>query len=96
MHIKSFQDQIKRIYGEKDEARGVEGTFMWFLAEVGELAAALREEDKGAISEELGDVLAWLVTVANVVDVDLEAACQKYAQACNKCSQTPCVCRNKP
>jgi len=41
--IKDFQALIRQMYFEKDLARGVDGTFMWLMEEVGELAAALRE-----------------------------------------------------
>ncbi|NMC20734.1 MAG: nucleotide pyrophosphohydrolase, partial [Thermogutta sp.] len=30
------------MYYRKDVARGIDGTFMWLMEEVGELAAALR------------------------------------------------------
>ena len=45
--LREFQDRIRDLYGAKDAARGVEGTFLWFTEEVGELAAALRAGPKG-------------------------------------------------
>ena len=39
--LSDFQLLIRRMYHEKDVARGVEGTFMWLMEEVGELATAL-------------------------------------------------------
>ncbi|MFN0199481.1 MAG: nucleotide pyrophosphohydrolase, partial [Planctomycetaceae bacterium] len=41
--LTEWQALIQAMYSEKDRARGVDGTFMWFMEEVGELAAALRE-----------------------------------------------------
>jgi len=51
---------------------------MWFVEEVGELASALAGDDKLNKEEEFADVFAWLCTLANISDVDLEKACEKY------------------
>ena len=42
LSLTQLQTLIRQTYHEKDQRRGVEGTFMWFMEEVGELAAALR------------------------------------------------------
>ena len=47
MDLNELQHLIANMYSEKDEARGVEGTFMWLMEEIGELAAALRGITKG-------------------------------------------------
>jgi len=60
MHIKEFQELIRELYFHRDEKRGLEKTFMWFSEEVGELAEALRKNDREAMEEEFADVLAWL------------------------------------
>jgi NTP pyrophosphatase (non-canonical NTP hydrolase) len=88
-----FQQLIREMYFTKDQARGVEGTFMWFMEEVGELAAALRESDRDACAEEFADVLAWLTTIANVAGVDLTAAVvNKYGGGCPGCGNLVCRC----
>jgi NTP pyrophosphatase (non-canonical NTP hydrolase) len=94
MNLSELQQIIRDIYDAKDRRRGVEGTFMWFMEEVGELSAALRTgNDRRNLEEEFADVLAWLATLANVVGVDLEAAVRaKYGGGCPGCRQTPCVC----
>jgi NTP pyrophosphatase (non-canonical NTP hydrolase) len=91
--LAEFQELIRRMYHEKDVARGVAGTFMWLLEEVGELAAALRGGTKQEQAEEFADVLAWLATIANVATVDLAAAVQaKYGSGCPGCGRADCVC----
>ena len=53
--LAEFQQLIREMYFDKDDARGVDGTFMWLMEEVGELAAALREgshEDLVGVTEE--------------------------------------------
>ena len=83
------------MYLEKDVARGVDGTFMWLMEEIGELAAALREGTRDEQAAEFADVLAWLTTIANVVGVDLnEAVSKKYGTGCPGCGKLMCVCSN--
>src|SRR6202163_293864 len=87
------QRVIRETYDAKDRRRGVEGTFMWFMEEVGELSAALRSGTAAERAAEFADVLAWLATLANVVGVDLDAAVQaKYGTGCPGCRRSPCVC----
>jgi len=105
--IADFQSLIHRMYYEKDVARGVPGTFMWLMEEIGELSTALRETSAGNqdpqnpqvllrrqnLAEEFADVLAWLATIANVVGVDLNAAVrEKYGAGCPGCGQLVCAC----
>ncbi|MEL6897235.1 MAG: MazG nucleotide pyrophosphohydrolase domain-containing protein [Planctomycetota bacterium] len=81
------------MYYEKDVARGIDGTFMWLMEEVGELARALRGDDRENLKEEFADVIAWLVTIANVADVDLSAALSnKYGGGCPGCDRLNCTC----
>lgn len=91
--LADFQQLIRNMYLEKDVARGVEGTFLWLMEEVGELATALRNGTHEERLEEFADVLAWLTTIANVVGVDLsEAVARKYGSGCPGCGQLVCVC----
>lgn len=78
MHISEFQELISKKYEKRDRERGVPATFMWFVEEVGELATALAAEDKKNKEQEFADVFAWLCTLANINDIDLEDACSKY------------------
>ncbi len=93
LSLSDFQALIARMYLEKDRARGVDGTFMWLMEEVGELAAALREGTHAEQAAEFADVLAWLTTIANVVGVDLSVAVrEKYGTGCPGCGQLVCRC----
>ena len=79
MRIAEFQHLIRDRYLETDRARGVPGTFLWLSEDFGELAHALgrREqgkEDRENLAEEFADVFAWLTTLANVCEIDLEQA----------------------
>lgn len=78
MEIKEFQEWIRRRYYQTDAQRGTPATFLWFVEEVGELASALAGKDASNKEEEFADVLAWLCTLANINDVDLEKAIEKY------------------
>ena len=93
MTLREFQTWIRDTYGAKDARRGVDGTFMWFMEEVGELSAALRGGTDEEKMLEFADVLAWLATLANIAGVDLEKAIPvKYGGGCPGCQRTPCVC----
>ncbi|MFO0826133.1 MAG: MazG nucleotide pyrophosphohydrolase domain-containing protein [Gemmataceae bacterium] len=64
MTLTELQARIRELFGAKDARRGVEGTFMWFMEEVGELAASLRDRnDPDNLALEFADVLAWLATL---------------------------------
>jgi len=85
--IQAFQELIRERYSATDAERGTPGTFMWLIEEVGELSTALQTcgpqqqptpEQRHNLEEEFADVLAWLATLANITDVDLEAALTKY------------------
>ena len=78
MHISEFQALISQKYEKRDRERGIPKTFMWFIEEVGELSTALASGDKENREEEFADVFAWLCTLANISDVDLEKTCAKY------------------
>lgn len=78
MTIKEFQDFIRRQYYARDVERGTPATFLWFMEEVGELASSLAGDDAYNKEEEFADVLAWLCTLANINDVDLARAIEKY------------------
>jgi len=91
--LADLQQLIRKMYMEKDVARGIDGTFMWLIEEVGELASALREGTKEERSAEFADVLAWLVTIANVAGVELnEAVARKYCSGCPGCGRFVCTC----
>jgi NTP pyrophosphatase (non-canonical NTP hydrolase) len=93
LSLADFQALIRQMYFEKDRARGVDGTFMWLMEEVGELAAALREGTREEQAAEFADVLAWLTTIANVAEIDLTAAVRdKYGAGCPGCGQLVCAC----
>ena len=78
MTIREFQDFIRKQYYERDNERGTAGTFMWFIEEVGELSSALAGGSQADKEEEFADVLAWMCTLANINDVDLATAIEKY------------------
>ncbi len=94
MTLAELQQRIRDIFGAKDAKRGVEGTFMWFMEEVGELSAMLRDQtDRENLVLEFADVLAWFATLANIANVDLEDAMnRKYGGGCPKCHAIPCIC----
>ena len=95
MEIRDFQKLIRDTFHERDAARGITGNFLWFTEEVGELAKAIRDPKKSRenLEEEFADVLAWLMSLATIKEVDLEvAALNKYGKGCPRCKSIPCSC----
>jgi NTP pyrophosphatase (non-canonical NTP hydrolase) len=78
VEIAEFQDLMERLYGAADRERGVAATVAWLAEELGELAQAVRKGDDAARLHELGDVLAWLASLANQLDLSLEDAARRY------------------
>ena len=81
-----------RPYGERDRARGTAASVAWLVEEVGELAQAVRKGDADAQLHELGDVLAWLASIADQLGLSLDDAAARYAGGCPRCGATPCAC----
>ncbi len=96
MTLEELQRMIDTMYSDKDRQRGSAGTFLWLMEEVGELAAAVAEGSPEEKEGEFADVLAWLVTLANVEGVNLtEAVCRKYGGGCPGCGKLVCTCECK-
>ena len=79
-------------YGARDTERGRAATVAWLAEEMGELAQAVRKGTPDEQLEELGDVLAWVASLANQLGLDLNDAVRRYAHGCPKCGGNPCVC----
>jgi NTP pyrophosphatase (non-canonical NTP hydrolase) len=90
--LAELQTTIRETYGDRDRERGLEGTFAWFIEEVGELSRALLRQGHDERVLEFSDVLAWLVTLADLADVDLAEAARRYVDGCPKCGGRPCRC----
>ena len=90
--VEAFQRHIRDRYFDTDNARGTATTFLWFMEEVGELATALgnvsKQDEPGGrqgpddavrsnMEEEFADVMAWLMTLANINGVDVPAAIRR-------------------
>lgn len=78
MQIGEFQELMEQLYGEADRARGVPATVAWLCEELGELAQAVRKGSSEAQLHELGDVLAWLASLANQLGLSLDEAAGRY------------------
>ena len=92
MDLSAFQDLMARTYGERDAARGKAATLAWLAEETGELARAVRKGSADQQLHELGDVLAWLASLANQLGLSLDDAAARYASGCPVCSSVPCEC----
>lgn len=84
---------IARIYLSRDSKRGVNGTYEWLKEEIEELGEEIRNNNSEAMKDEFADVIAWLASLANLLEIDIEkAALKKYNNLCPRCSSSPCRC----
>ena len=96
MELRTVQELMETTYGERDRSRGLPAAVAWLAEEVGELARAIRKGSRDDHVHELGDVLAWLASIANQLDVSLDEAFSRYARGCPSCAAMPCRCATSP
>ncbi len=92
MELSELQRLMADTYGVQDRERGVAATVAWLTEELGELAQAVRKGTPEEQLHELGDVLAWLASLAQQLGLSLEDAVARYAAGCPKCGRLPCAC----
>jgi NTP pyrophosphatase (non-canonical NTP hydrolase) len=69
--LHQLQQTALGIYGRLEPDRAL----VWTVEELGELAQAVRrDEGRARLEEELGQLTAWMLCLANILDVDLAAA----------------------
>jgi len=93
LDISDFQRRIERLYGDRDRNRGTSTSFLWLTEEMGELAEAVRHGDRTRQVAEMGDVLAWLASIATQLGIDLDESAGRYSDACPRCGRAPCTCQ---
>lgn len=92
MDLAALEQLIAATYGERDRERGVPATIAWLAEELGELAQAVRKGTREQQLHELGDVLAWLTSLAVQLDLSLDDAVARYEAGCPRCASIPCTC----
>ena len=92
MDLDQFQQRVQATYGERDRSRGLSATVAWLAEEVGELARAARKGSRTDHIHELGDVFAWLVSLANQLGISMDEAAARFLEGCPKCESSPCRC----
>ena len=92
MELGELQDLMRRTFGARDRQRGLPASVAWLTEEVGELAQAVRKGRADQQLHELGDVLAWLASIAEQLGLSLDEAAQRYANGCPICGSVPCGC----
>jgi NTP pyrophosphatase (non-canonical NTP hydrolase) len=69
--LRNLQHAALDIYGRLEPDRAL----VWTVEELGELAQAVRRgEGRPRLEEELGQLTAWMLCLANILDVDLADA----------------------
>jgi len=94
--IGEFQKLMKKMYIHRDVKRGPDRTMLWFVSEVGEFVDAFVKNNRSSIEGEAADVLAWLCSICNLLEVDLEQTVTRKYQRCPLCKSLPCRCAREP
>ncbi len=82
MELREAQELIRKKYLERDSMRGLFKSFTWLVEEIGELGEALLKGSHRNVEEEIADVIAWTLSIANLAGVDVEEAFkEKYCQS---------------
>jgi len=92
VHLDELRDLMVETYGLQDTERGVPATIAWIAEEVGELAQAVRKGTREQQLHELGDVLAWVASLAAQLDLSMDEAIERFEDGCPKCGSRPCSC----
>jgi NTP pyrophosphatase (non-canonical NTP hydrolase) len=75
--LSSLQQAALAIYGRLEPDRAL----VWTVEELGELAQAVRRrEGRARLEEELGQLTAWMLCLANILGVDLSASVESAIQ----------------
>jgi len=85
LRVECIQKGMGEMYYNRDRDRGLFRTFTWLVEEVGELAEALQRGDIDSISEEIADVIAWTISIANLLGIDVEDALRRKYPFLSKC-----------
>ena len=96
MELAALQELMAATYGERDAGRGREMAVAGLAEELGELAQAVRKGSPEQQLHELGDVLAWLASLANQLGLSLDEAAARYRRGCPTCGRLPCACPLSP
>ncbi|MFN8015465.1 MAG: MazG nucleotide pyrophosphohydrolase domain-containing protein [Acidimicrobiia bacterium] len=80
MQLSDTQKLMNELYGDADRDRGIAATVAWLCEEVGELAQAVRKGTRDQQLHELGDVLAWLASLANQLGLSLEDSMERFSK----------------
>ncbi|MGC8849688.1 MAG: MazG nucleotide pyrophosphohydrolase domain-containing protein [Candidatus Bathyarchaeia archaeon] len=96
MNLREIQGLMRRTYLQRDSERGILGTMLWLVSEVGELSSLIvKRGDRKAMADEAADILAWLCSGCNLIGIDLEEAfTEKYGGGCPRCGCSPCKCED--
>lgn len=100
--LREWQRHIRDVYGDRNLQRGIEVILNRLFREVEELRSVSRRVPRWTSSadeilhehaDELADALAWVISAANVLEVDLEkCVLGRYGGGCTSCLVTPCSC----
>ncbi|MFB5761893.1 MazG nucleotide pyrophosphohydrolase domain-containing protein [Paenibacillus medicaginis] len=71
VELDNIQDASLQVYGRYD----LDKSIIWMVEELGEVVAAIRKgKTKEEISGELGDLMAWIFCLGNIMNIKISDA----------------------
>ncbi len=75
--INDIQELCLDIYGRYD----IDKSMLWMAEEFGEVIAAIRKgKSKNDICGEIGDLTAWIISICNILNIELSSAIKATIQ----------------
>jgi len=64
--VEDLQQIALNIYGKYN----IDKSLLWMVEEVGEVIASIRKKhSKETVQEEIGDLIAWIFNICNILDI---------------------------
>lgn len=81
LNVKSITKNLDDIQLLSKELQGkydINNSLIWMTEELGEVISAIRKgHDKDDICGEIGDLFAWVISICNILDINLQDAINK-------------------
>ncbi len=97
LSIVEWQGKLRTMYGDGNRTRGIDFVMRRFAEEHAELLRAVRMKESMPIEEEIADVFAWWIGLANILELDAGKLLMNplrrpdLSDGCYSCALTPCM-----
>lgn len=100
--LTQHQDHLAATYGHANKALGIQNAINRLFCELFEITSIASQEDltnasptetESAYAREIADVIAWILGIATLLEINVEQVVMKiYGNGCPICHSMPCEC----